>query len=152
VSDASPIRRPSFAVSSTTSNAFHKRVRSAATLMPHEMCHECLRLTLPALPSAVPAGVVSFERRALDDEPPWGECDTGLAELTVSEDGYIEDVQEECLQIDFANKCALLLACELVRATQSLTLGVSVYPLQDGRWWCAGLRLHSRGDPIPHQH
>jgi hypothetical protein len=52
----------------------------------------------------VPTGVVSFERRVLEDEPPWGECDTGLAELIISDDGCIEDVQEECLQIDFANK------------------------------------------------
>ncbi|ELR17423.1 poly(adpribose) glycohydrolase, putative [Acanthamoeba castellanii str. Neff] len=52
----------------------------------------------------MPTGVVSFERRVLEDEPPWGECDTGLAELIISDDGCIEDVQEECLQIDFANK------------------------------------------------
>lgn len=55
--------------------------------------------------SIVPDGVVSYERKAAEDEVPWGECEDSLTDLTISESGTIEDVDEECLQIDFANKC-----------------------------------------------
>jgi len=58
---------------------------------------------------AVPAGVVSFERKVLEDEPAWGSFDASFAGLVVHSEGCIEEVEEECLQVDFANKLTLLI-------------------------------------------
>lgn len=58
----------------------------------------------------MPEGVVSFERKVIpaqnvrDNNAFWSENTAALCPLTVVVDGNIEDLGQECLQVDFANK------------------------------------------------
>jgi len=58
----------------------------------------------------MPEGVVSFERKVIaaqnlrDSNTFWSESGVALCPLTVVVDGNIEDLGQDCLQVDFANK------------------------------------------------
>lgn len=58
----------------------------------------------------MPDGVVSFQRKVIaalnlrDSNALWSESCVALCPLTVVADGKIEDLGQDCLQVDFANK------------------------------------------------
>ena len=54
----------------------------------------------------MPKGIVSFERRSLNNEefPVWKDSNKTLKKLVVLKDGVIEDEGKGLLQVDFANK------------------------------------------------
>lgn len=70
----------------------------------------CLICYFERVCQEMPDGVVSFERKVVnaqnlrDGNAFWSESSTKLCPLTVVVDGNIEDLGQECLQVDFANK------------------------------------------------
>lgn len=70
----------------------------------------CLLHYFERVCSEMPEGVVSFERKVIpalnlrDGNAFWSQTTAPLCPLTVVVDGNIEDLGQDCLQVDFANK------------------------------------------------
>ena len=70
----------------------------------------CLLHYFERVCQSMPDGVVSFERKVIraqnmrDSNVFWSDSTAALCPLTVVDDGSIEDLGQDCLQVDFANK------------------------------------------------